>query len=179
MAYGDFKYLTRRTASDKILCDKAFIVAKNPKYDGYQRDLASIVYKCFDKKTSGRAIKNENISKKELAEELHKPIIRKFEKRKVHSPFIDSIWGADLADMQLRRKSNKGIHFLLYVNDIFIKYAWVIPLKDKKKTLQLLIRKNIFACLFSVHNTISLSRHEQVCLMRLRFERYFSHHRAT
>ena len=57
MAYGDFKYLTRRTASDKILCDKAFIVAKNPKYDGYQRDLASIVYKCFDKKLLAERLK--------------------------------------------------------------------------------------------------------------------------
>ena len=48
-----------------------------------------------------------------------------------------------------------------------------------KFILSLFVRKNIFACLFSVHNTISLSRHEQVCLMRLRFERYFSHHRAS
>ena len=50
MAYGDFKDLTRRTASDKILCDKAFNIAKNPKYDGHQRGLASIVYKFFRKK---------------------------------------------------------------------------------------------------------------------------------
>ena len=53
MAYGDFKDLTRRTASDKILCNKAFNIAKNPKYGGYQRGLASMVYKFFDKKTSG------------------------------------------------------------------------------------------------------------------------------
>ena len=65
-------------------------------------------YKFFDKKTSGKGIKNENISNKELVEELHKPIIRKFNKRKVHSPFIDNIWGADLADMQLTSKLNKG-----------------------------------------------------------------------
>ena len=57
MAYGDFKDLTRRTASDKILCDKAFNIAKNPKYDGYQRGLASMVYKFFDKKASGSCIK--------------------------------------------------------------------------------------------------------------------------
>ena len=80
MAYGDFKDLTRRTASDKILRDKAFNIAKNSKYDGYQRGLASMVYKCFDKKTSGSGIKNENMLNKELAEELHKPIIRKFKK---------------------------------------------------------------------------------------------------
>ena len=65
-----------------------------------------MVYKSFDKKTSGRGIINENISNKELAEELHKPIIRKFERRKVHSPFIDKIWVADFADMQLISKLN-------------------------------------------------------------------------
>ena len=79
MAYGDFKDLTRRTASDKILHDKAF----NPKYDGYQRGLASMVYKFFGKGTSGSGIKNENTLNKELAEDLHKPIIRKLNRRKV------------------------------------------------------------------------------------------------
>ena len=64
---------TRRTASDKILCDKAFNIAKNAKYDGYQRGIASVVYKLFDKKTSGRGIKNENMSDRQLVEELHKP----------------------------------------------------------------------------------------------------------
>ena len=78
------------------------------------------------------ALNNENISNKELAEKLHKPIIRKFNKRKVHSPFSDNIWGADLADVQLISKFNKGFRFLLCVIDIFSKYAWVIPLKDKK-----------------------------------------------
>ena len=75
MAYEDFKDLNRRTAADKVLPDKAFNIAKNPKYDGYQRGLASVVYNFFDKKTSGSGIKNQNISDKELAEELHKPII--------------------------------------------------------------------------------------------------------
>ena len=131
MAYGDFKYLTKRTASDKIL-HKAFNVAKNPKCDGYQRGLDSIAYEFFDKKTVGAAIKNEITSNKELAEELHKAIIRKFKKRKVYSSFIDNIWGADLADIQLVRKLNKGISSLLCIIDIFSKYAWVIPLKDKK-----------------------------------------------
>ena len=69
---GDSQYIYQ------ILHDKAFNSAKNPKYDGYQRVLASIVYKFFDKKTSGSGIKNKNISSKELPEELHKPIIRKF-----------------------------------------------------------------------------------------------------
>ena len=80
MAYGDFKGLTRKTASDKILCDKAFDIANNPKYCWYQRGLASMVYKLFDKKASGSGIKNEIISNKELAEESHKPIIRKLKK---------------------------------------------------------------------------------------------------
>ena len=64
MAYGDFKDLPRRTASDKMLREKAFNVAKNPKYDGYQRGLASMVHKFFDKKTFGSGIKNENILNK-------------------------------------------------------------------------------------------------------------------
>ena len=92
IADRDFKNLNRRISADKVLRDQAFGIAKSPKYDGYQRGLASMVYKCFDKKTSGSGIKDENISNKELAEELHKPIIRNFNKRKVHSPFIDNIW---------------------------------------------------------------------------------------
>ena len=84
------------------------------------------------KKTSGSGIKNENISNKELGEELLKPIIRKFNKRKVNSPFIDNIWGADLADIQLISKFNKKFRFLLCVIDIYNKYPRFIPLKDKK-----------------------------------------------
>ena len=76
-----------------------------------------MVYKFFDEKTSVSAIKNENISDKRLTEILHKPIIRKFKKRKVRSPFIDNIWDADLAYMQLASKFNKGICF-------FIMYYW-------------------------------------------------------
>ena len=140
MAYGDFKDLTGRTASDKILRDKAFNTAKNSKYDGYQRGLASMVYRFVDKKSSatrenkfaGGAVKNENMSNKKLTEELHKSIIGKFEKRKVYSSFIDNIWGADLVDMQLISKFNNGIRFFFCVIDIFSKYALVIPLKDKK-----------------------------------------------
>ena len=82
MAYGDFRDLTRRTFADKVLGDKAFNIAKDPKYNEYQRALASMVYKCFDKKSSDSGIKNENISNKELTEELHKPIIKKFNKKK-------------------------------------------------------------------------------------------------
>ena len=90
-----------------------------------------MVYKFFDSKVSGSGVKL--ISENELlANELHKPIIRKFEKRKVYSTFKDNIWGVHLADMQLLSKYNKGIRFLLYAIDIFSKYAWVVPLKDKK-----------------------------------------------
>ena len=80
MAYGNFKDLSRRTASDKILRDKTFNFAKNRKYDGYHCGLASMVYTFFDKKTSGGAVKNENIFHKDLAEELHKPIIKNSKK---------------------------------------------------------------------------------------------------
>ena len=80
MAYGDFKDIARRTASDKFLRDKAFNITRSPKYDGYQRGLASMVYKFFDKKSKGGGIANE--PNYQLANELHKPIIRKFLKRK-------------------------------------------------------------------------------------------------
>ena len=95
-------------------------------------DMNADLLQIFDKKTFVRTIKNEIISNKELAEELHKPIITKFNERKVHSPFIYNVWGADLADMQLISKFNKGFRFLLCVIDIYSKYAWFIPLKDKK-----------------------------------------------
>ena len=82
MAYGDFKDVNRRTTADKLLRDKALNTAKNPKYDGYQRGISSMVYKFFDKKTSGGTVKNDIICNKELAEELRKAINRKFHKRK-------------------------------------------------------------------------------------------------
>ena len=93
---------------------KASNIAKNPKYARYQRSLASMIYKFFDQKSafladecaSGGAIKNENVSNIELTEELHKPIIKKFKERKVQSPFVDNMWGADLANMQLISKFN-------------------------------------------------------------------------
>ena len=77
-------------------------------------------------------VKNGNILKKELAEKIHKLIIRKFMERKVHSPFADNIWGADLADMELISNFNKGFEFLLYVIDTYSKYTWVILFRDKE-----------------------------------------------
>ena len=96
MAYGNFKDLNRRTFVEKILHDKAFNIAKDPKYDGCQKGLASVVYKFFDKEACGSCIKNDNISNKELPEELHKQ--KNFNKRNVHSPFIDNIWGANVVN---------------------------------------------------------------------------------
>ena len=89
-----------------------------------------MVYKFFDKKSAGGGFKKPNSSI--LADELHKPIIRKFNKRKVYSQFKDNIWGVDLADMQSLSKKNKGNKYLSCAIDLFSKYAFVIPLKDKK-----------------------------------------------
>ena len=92
MVYGGFKDLAKRTASDKVLRDKAFNVAKNPKYDGYQRGLASMVYKFFDKKSKGSGVNIPLEFNEQLAEELHKPIIRKFKKRTVYCGSKDGVW---------------------------------------------------------------------------------------
>ena len=132
MAYGKSKDLVKRTQSDKVLRDKAFKITNDPKYDGYQRGLASMVYKFFDKKSSGSGIANE--PNYQLANELHKPIIRNFFLKKGYSSFRDKIWGVDLADMQSVSKYNKGNKYLLCAIDIFSKYVWVIPTKDKKET---------------------------------------------
>ena len=131
-AYGDFKDLKRRTFSDKVLRDKAFNIAKNPKYDRYQRGLASMVYNFFYKMSKGSDVNIEVKHNEELAKELHKPIIRNFGKRTVYSGFKDNICGVDLADMQSLSKYNKGIKYLLCAIDLFSKYAWVVPRKDKK-----------------------------------------------
>ena len=117
-----------------MLRNKAFNIAKNPKYNGYQRGLASMVYIFIDKRSSSGIVKNEIISNKYLAEELNKQIIRKFEKRKLLSPFTGNIWGTDLSDMHLLSKFNKLFRFLLFVIDIYSKNVWVIPLKGKKET---------------------------------------------
>ena len=82
MAYGYFKDLTRKTASDKVLRDKAHNVAKNLKDHEYQRGIAAMVYRFFDRKISGSDNKNENISNQEIAEELHTPIIKNIKSKK-------------------------------------------------------------------------------------------------
>ena len=135
-AYADPKDLLNRTEADKILRDKAYDIASNPKYDGYQIGLAGMVYKFFDKKSVGSGFKKlKNTTKSNtliLADELHKPIVKKFDKRKVYSQFKDNIWGVDLADMQSLSRKDKGIKYLLCAIDLYSKYAFVIPLKDKK-----------------------------------------------
>ena len=83
--------------------------------------LISFLIKISVANTSGGAVNGEIMPNQELAEELYKPIIRNFEKRKVHSSFISNIWDADIVDMQLISKFNKGIRFLLCVFDIFSK----------------------------------------------------------
>ena len=105
MAYGKSKDLGKRTQSDKVLRDKAFKIARDPKYDVCQRQLASIVYKFFDKKSSGSGIATE--PNYQLANEFHTQTIRKFKRRKVYLSFRDNIWGFDLADMESSNKYNK------------------------------------------------------------------------
>ena len=135
-AYADHKDLINRTKSDKVLRDKAYDIASNPEYDGYQRGLASMVYKLFDKKSTGSGIARDSSSI--LADELHKPVIKKFNKRKVYSQFKDNIWGVDLANMQSLSRKNKGIKYLSCAIDLYSKYAFVIPLKDKKELVLLM-----------------------------------------
>ena len=144
-AYADHKDLINRTKSDKVLRDKAYDIASNPEYDSYQRGLASMVYKFFEKKSTAEPsslertgsgfekLKNTtNPSSSILADELHKPIIRKFNRRNVYSQFKDNICGVDLAEMQSLSRKNKGIKYLLCAIDLYSKYAFVIPLKDQK-----------------------------------------------
>ena len=111
MAYGKSKALAKGTQSDKFLRDKAFKVASNPKYDPYQRGLALMVHKTFDKKSSGGAIKP--VPNYHLAIEHYRQIIRKFKRSKVYSRFRGNIWGVDLADMSKLSKYNGGIKYLL------------------------------------------------------------------
>ena len=104
-----------------------------------------MVYQVFDKNSKGSGVANNEIKRNlQQAEELYKPIIRKFKKRKLYPGFKDNIWGADLADMQLVSKFNKEFRFLLCVIDIFTKYARVIPLKDKKVLVLLMPFKKYY-----------------------------------
>ena len=105
--------------------------------NGYQGSLAWIVSRFFDKKSftthKGTTINSVVISDtQQLAKELQKKVIRKFEKRKVYSSLKDNIWGASKSDMQFKSNVNNGFRFLFYIKDIYSKYACVVPLKEKK-----------------------------------------------
>ena len=106
--YADNKDLINRTKSDK-----AHNIASNPEYDGYQRGLASMVHNFFDKKSMGSGIVKD--SSLILSDELHKPVIKKFNKRKVYLQFKDNIWGVDLADMQSLSKKKIKVLNIFYV----------------------------------------------------------------
>lgn len=114
--------------------DTTFEITSNPKYDGYQRGLALMVQKLFNKKsrditthTEARVISEDQ----KLPKALHKSITRKFQERKVYSSYWDKVWGVYLTEMQLISKQNKGVRFLLCIIGICSKYAWVVLLKDK------------------------------------------------
>ena len=135
-AYAKYKDVENRLISDQKLRNSAYDIASNPKYDGYQRGLASMVYKFFDSKVvpldkktmSGKgnakstaepsAFARSSLERTEnnkiLAEELHKPVIKKFNKRKVYSQFKDNIWVVDLADTQSLSKKIKVLN-IFYV----------------------------------------------------------------
>ena len=114
----DCKDLAKRTISDKISKDRAYKIAINPKYNGYQRGLASMVKKMSVNKL--------------LAQELHKPVVNKFKRRKVCARFKGNIRTADLAGMGSLSSFNCGVKYLVYLIDDFTKYTSVKPLKDKK-----------------------------------------------
>ena len=125
--YADHKDLINRTEADKVLRDKAYDIASNPEYDGYQRGLASMVYKFFDKKATAEpsakhvigsgTTKSSSLERNSLIleDELHKPVIKKFNKRKVYSQFKDNIWRVDLADMLSLSKKKVKVLNIFYV----------------------------------------------------------------
>ena len=116
--------MNQRTISDKTLKVRAYEIARNCKYDGYQRALASIAYKTFECKT-GVSVKEE------LAEQLHQPGVKKFKKGKVYPRFKDNILVADLAGMGSLSSKTKNVEYVLYVIDVFTKYARVKPWKKR------------------------------------------------
>ena len=152
-AYAKYKDVENRLISDQKLKNSAYDIASNPKYDGYQRGLASMIHKFFDSKvapldkktmsgkgnanyTAKHTAKPSSLERTEnneiVAEELHKPVIKKVDERTVYSQFKDNMWGVDLAAMQSLSRKDKGNKYLLCTIDLYSKYAFVIPLKDKK-----------------------------------------------
>ena len=123
--YAKYKDRLNRKQSDIVLKNKALKIATDPRINGYQRGLASMVYKIFNERTKGSGINLQanSLNNEILVEELHKPIIKNFKRRKVYSSFKDNIWGVDLVDMQLISKYDKGIRYLLCVIYLFSRYA--------------------------------------------------------
>ena len=105
---------------------KAYEIVVNRNNDGYQRTLTSMVHNPFDKKTGSGISLNE-----QLAKELHKPVIKKFKTIKFYARFRDNIWVTDLNKKRSLSYKNKNVKYLLRVMNIFAKYAWVKPLKNK------------------------------------------------
>ena len=132
MTYGDFKDLARRTTSDKVLRDKHLILLKIQNMMGIKEVLLQWFINFLIKKSKGGSANNEIKQNKQLVEEIHELIIKKITKRRVYSSFKGNILGADLADMQLISRINKGTRFLLFVIGIFSNYALVVLVKEKK-----------------------------------------------
>ena len=122
VTYSDSKGLI------KISKDRAYAIARNRQYDEYQRALANMIYKFFDRKIRSGLNVNEY-----LPEELYKPVIKKFKKpRKVCARFEDNIWTVDFAKMGSLSSKNKNVKYWSCFIDVFTKYEWVKPSKDKK-----------------------------------------------
>ena len=135
-AYSYSKDLAKTSISDKILKDRAYEISRNRRNCRHQRVLTSAAYKFVDTKTGYGVSANE-----QLAEELYKPVIKKFKRRKVCARFKDNIWAADLAEME-SLSSKKNVKYLLFDIDVLTKYAWVKPLKYKKvKPFSVLLTK--------------------------------------
>ena len=137
MGYGDLKYSTRRRASDKVLGDKASNTAKNLKYDDTKEVLLLWFINILTKSLLHLQINLQQVvvlitNNKYLAEELHKTIIKKLKKRTVYSAFKDKIWSAHSASMQSITSSIKNLDFYYVLLIFFSKYAWFVPLKNKK-----------------------------------------------
>ena len=109
--------------------DSAYEIAINPTYNGYKRGLESMMYKLFDKKIESRKKANVN---EVLAQELHKPVIKKFKTTKMYEKFKDNIWVTDFAEIALSSSKNRSVKYFFFVIDVSTKHTWIKPLKDKK-----------------------------------------------
>ena len=118
VAYSDTKDLGKRTIPDKILKDRAYEIARNRNYHGYQRALTSMVYKSFWEKTGSGISAIE-----QLAEKLQKPVIKKFKRRKIYARFQFNIWATNLPEMETLFSKNKSVKYLLCMLYIFTKHA--------------------------------------------------------